>query len=185
MKLVKVDGYNLTISDEAYLVKDFRDLFRADNSQTKEKFISQMSIIFFLKDPRSTYNYIQDPEEKLQAILYQEGLPKTFKITSAMKKAMDTYEKLIETPSARLLKSAIIGAENLAESLEHIDFSVTDKDGKLVNLGAAKTLNDVPKIVQALQETQRRVEQEIEDQGRARGGNESKKAYEDGISFDD
>ena len=40
-----------------------------------------MSVVYFYVDPRSSYNYITDDEDRLQAIIKQEGLSKNFTIT--------------------------------------------------------------------------------------------------------
>ena len=38
-----------------------------------------MSYMYFMIDPRSTYNYIIDDNERSEQIILQEGLPKNFK----------------------------------------------------------------------------------------------------------
>jgi hypothetical protein len=42
-------------------------------------------------------------------------------------------------------------------------------------------LKQIPQLAKDLQETERTVIKEIEEVGRARGGNERKKAFEDGL----
>ena len=60
MKLIEYKDYRIVISDEALLVKPIRDLFNEDDSPEKEFFLEQMSYLYFMVDPRSTYNYITD-----------------------------------------------------------------------------------------------------------------------------
>jgi hypothetical protein len=42
-------------------------------------------------------------------------------------------------------------------------------------------LKQIPQLAKDLQETEKTVTREIEEVGRARGGNERKKAFEDGL----
>ena len=74
MKLIEYINYEIKVSDEALLVKPIRDLYRADKSKTKETFYTQCSIIFFMADPRSSYAYIVDENERFDLIKKQEGL---------------------------------------------------------------------------------------------------------------
>ena len=64
MKLIEYKDYKIVVSDEALLVKPIRDLFNKDTSENKEKFMQQMSYMYFMIDPRSTYNYIIDDNER-------------------------------------------------------------------------------------------------------------------------
>ena len=63
MKLVKVEDFQLKVSDEALLVKPFRKLWNQDRSQGKERFYQQMSVLYFTQDPASNYSYIIDEKE--------------------------------------------------------------------------------------------------------------------------
>jgi hypothetical protein len=88
MHIIEYNNYTIEPTQEAFLIKPIRDLFNKDKSKTKEKFLQQMSVLYFYADPRSTYNYIIDDEERMQAIIEQEGLPKDFKITEDLNKAL-------------------------------------------------------------------------------------------------
>ena len=60
MKLIEYSNYQIKVADEAFLVKPIRTLFNKDKSKTKDNFWSQMSYMYFLVDPRSSYMYIVD-----------------------------------------------------------------------------------------------------------------------------
>ena len=75
MKLIEYSNYQIKVADEAFLVKPIRTLFNKDKSKTKDNFWSQMSYMYFLVDPRSSYMYIVDEEERAKEIIKQEGLP--------------------------------------------------------------------------------------------------------------
>ena len=72
MKLLNFDNYQLKIADEALLVRPIRELYRKDKSKDKENFYEQMSYLYFMVDPRSTYGYIIDDALRAKAIIEQE-----------------------------------------------------------------------------------------------------------------
>ena len=45
MKLFKFENFQLTITEEALLIKAFRDLWERDDSKNKEKFFMEMGSI--------------------------------------------------------------------------------------------------------------------------------------------
>ena len=85
MHLIELVNYEIVPTQECFLIKPLRDLFNADKSKHKEKFFQQLSVVYFMADPRSSYNYITDLEARLEIIKEQEGLPKDFKIESKVK----------------------------------------------------------------------------------------------------
>ena len=183
MHILEIVDYNIQLTEEALLIKPIRDLWNADKSKTKEKFMQQCSVLYNMADPRTSYNYILEEDERLKAIIEQEGLPKDFKIDEKLQKAIDVYKAHTMTPSLLLLRRAQKSADKLGKFLEDVDFTATDDKGKLlypINT-VASAIKQVPSIVKDLQDTEKIVTKEIEEEGRARGGNESKKAYEDGI----
>ncbi len=93
MKLISIENYELQVAPEALLVRPIRRLWNADRSGRKETFYQQMSYLYFYTDPRSTYSYILDNEERKQAIIEQEGLPKDFKPSEFLFAAMEIYKK--------------------------------------------------------------------------------------------
>jgi len=47
------------------LIKPFRDLYKKDRSVGKDYFMQVMSIIYFYADPRSSYSYIINDNDRL------------------------------------------------------------------------------------------------------------------------
>ena len=185
MKLINIDNYELKVTDEAMLVKPIRVLFEKDDSPHKENFYSWMSYLYFMVDPRSSYNYIIDENERSKAIIEQEGLKKTFKPDKDLKAAMDTYSKLVKTSSSELLQDVNMAITNIRKVLKSIDYSSLDEKEKV---NALKTTTSVvsmiPKLVKDLSEAEKAVNKEIEESGRARGGNQ-KTILEDGLDIFD
>lgn len=183
MHLVELINYEVVPTQECFLIKPLRQLFNADRSKNKEKFMQQLSVIYFMADPRSSYNYISDPGERLQLIIQQEGLDGSFKIDEKMADAIEWYRKHTITTSTLLLEDARAGVDKVRKFLREVDLNKLDDKGKPVynvnHITAA--LKQVPQLAKDLQETEKIVTKEVETVGRARGGNERKKAFEDGI----
>ena len=68
MKLIYFDNYEIKVADEALLIKPIRKLFNQDRTANKEKFFQQMSYMYFMINPASTYMYIIDSEERAKEI---------------------------------------------------------------------------------------------------------------------
>jgi hypothetical protein len=184
MKLINFIDYQVKVSEEALLVKPIRQLYNQDRTKNKEKFMQQMSYLYFMIDPRSTYGYITDEEERAKAIIEQEGLSEDFKPSSLLGEAMTAYKKHTVTMSAELLQSARKACNNVRAFLENIDLTDTDDKGKPKYQISAVTaaLKNVTDLVPQLQELEKKVEQEVVEQGRAKGA--SKTMFEDGFDFD-
>ena len=145
--------------------------------------MQQISYMFFMVDPRSTYSYIIDLEERHKQIVLQEGLPENFQPSPELKEAMEIYEKHTITSSARLLESTRIAVDALSEELKQTKERLSERTDK----GAAVTkvndvlgaLDKVLKFIPQLQDLERRVDAEIRENTRARGTENS--MFEDGL----
>lgn len=184
MHIIEYNNYTIEPTQEAFLIKPIRDLFNKDKSKTKEKFLQQMSVLYFYADPRSTYNYIVDDDERLQAIIEQEGLPKDFKITEDLDKALQEYKKHTITTSYLLLQDTKIAVDKVRQFLREVDLTAVDDKGKpLYTINSiTQAIKQIPQLSKDLLEAEKIVSKEIEEQGRARGGN-NKTLFEDGINF--
>lgn len=173
MKLIKYENYSLQIADEAFLVKPIRKLFHQDRSERKEKFFQQMAILFFVYSPASNYSYILDEKDRLEEVLKQEGIEE-FKPSQDFKDAVEIYKKLNITVSQRLLESSLVAAAKVSDFLREIDLTEEDKNGKpkyqVSQITAA--LKNVEGMISTLQSLTKKVEQEQEEGGKARGSQE-------------
>ena len=182
MHLVEYVNYEIKPTQEALLIKPIRKLYNQDRSKTKDKFLQALSVLYFYVDPRSSYSYIVDDADRLEAIIEQEGLPSNFKITGDLADAMECYRKHCTTASSLLLQTTKMTIENMRKNLNSIDYgSLEEKDKVTAMKNIAAITQMIPKIVKDLSEAERAVEKEIEEQGTARGGNESKSLMDDGI----
>ena len=88
MKLFKYEGYKITISEEALLLRPFKAIWKRDKSQNKEKALMELGFIYFFCDIRSDYQYIVDEDARKESIKEGEGLPKNWEPDAAVKEAL-------------------------------------------------------------------------------------------------
>ena len=69
MKLFTLENWKVEIAPEALNILDFKDLVKRDKSRTKENAKNELTFIFFFCDSRSDYLYIDDPNERMEAIM--------------------------------------------------------------------------------------------------------------------
>lgn len=183
MHLVELVNYEIVPTQECLLIKPLRALHAADKTKNKEKFMQQLSVVYFMADPRSSYNYITDLDERLKMIKEQEGLDANFKIDGKIQEAIDWYKKHTITTSTLLLEDTRAAIDKVRQFLREVDLNKTDDKGKPVYTinSVTSALKQVPQLAKDLQETEKIVTKEVEEVGRARGGNERKKAFEDGV----
>ena len=117
MKLIEFDNYEIKVADEALLIKPIRKLFNQDKTSTKEKFFQQMSYMYFMINPASTYMYIIDSKERAKEIIKQEGLPEDFKPSEELLEAMKIYRKTTQTSSSLLLEDTRVVIDKLRKFL--------------------------------------------------------------------
>lgn len=184
MHLIEYDNYEIKISPEALLVKPIREIWEKDKTKNKESFLSQMSFMFFMIDPRSTYSYITDLAERADEIIMQEGLPRDFQPTEDLKKAMEIYEKHTITSSYALLEAAKIAVDKVGKFLKEVDLNTLDDKGKPVYTinSITSAIKQIPQLAKDLVEAEKVVAKEIEEKGRARGGN-NKTIFDDGFDI--
>lgn len=185
MHILEYTNYEVVPTEEAFLIKPIRELYNADKSKNKEKFMQQMSILYFMVDPRSSYNYIIDSEDRYKAILEQEGLPKDYKIDKKLQAAMDIYKEHTTTSSYLLLQDMKVAIEKVRQFLREVDLNAVDDKGKpLYTINSVTTaIKQIPQLAKDVMEAEKVIAKEIEEQGRARGGNQNKTLFEDGFNF--
>ena len=172
MKLIKFEDYQISIADEALLVKPFRKLWNQDRSLGKEQFYKQMSILFFVYSPASNYSFIIDEKERLKEVLEQEGIT-DFKPSADFKAAVEIYKKLTRTASGELLADVRLTIDKVRQALVSIDFDSLDEKDKVSAINTVSSvLGKLPKLVKDLADAERAVAKELEEQNNARGGQE-------------
>ena len=184
MRLLKYEGYTLTIEPEALTIKSIKNLWNRDKSKNKERALSELGYIYFMVDPRSTYSYITDIDSREEKIILEEGLPKGWKPDKVVQDAMKSYKDSIITTSYLLLEDTKFAVDNLRKYLRSMDFTETDDKGKPkypVNT-LATAVNQVADLAEKLMKAERTVAQEIVENSKMRGQKE-KSILEDGFKW--
>lgn len=175
MKLLSFENYELQVSPEALLIRPIRRLYNQDRSERKERFFQQLSYLWFMVSPQSSYSYILDYDERSRAVIEQEGLPEDFRPSELLVEAMRIYKQLTITPSQKLLTSAIKAADTVSKFLEDPEIltKVDDKGRPMYQVSSiTAALKNVEGIVTTLQNLQKKVDSEVLESGKARGTQE-------------
>ncbi len=180
MKLINYDGTDFSITDEALLVRPIRELFQQDKSKKKEDFWRQISYLWFMCDPRSSYMYMVDVGERAREVKQQEGFDDDWQPSPLLNEAMDCYRKQATTTSALLLEGMRKGIENVRKFLSEVDLFAMDKNDKPIYQVSTMTtaLKQVPDLAKALAEAEKALEKDFATEDKARGTTE-KAAGED------
>ena len=179
MKLFKYEGYKLHISEEAFVLKPFKEIWNRDKTKNKDKALQELGYIYFMSDPRSDYQYIIDEEERANTIKEGEGIDPKWKPDNKVIEAMKFY-KTFKPVSALLLEDTRIAVDKLRQLLRNIDLTEVDDKGKpIYTLNTiTATIKQVPSLVKDLDEAEKTIAREIMQDESIRGSQE-KSMFED------
>lgn len=179
MKLFKYEGYKLHISEEAFILKPFKEIWNRDKTKNKDKALQELGYIFFMCDPRSDYQYIINEEDRAKAIKEGEGIDSKWKPDNKVIEAMKFY-KTFKPVSALLLEDTRIAVDKLRQLLRNIDLTEVDDKGKpIYTLNTiTATIKQIPSLVKDLDEAEKAIAKEIMESDKVRGAQE-KSMYED------
>ena len=179
MKLFRVEGYNLNISEEAYLLKPFKVLWDRDRTKDKSNALMELGYIYFMEDPRSDYQTYIDSEQRAEQIKLGEGLKETWKPDAKVLEAQKFYASF-KSDSALLLEDLRAMVSKLRAHLKRIDLDAVDSKGKpIYNVDSyTKTVTDLNKLILSIDETEKNINRELTQSDKVRGTVE-KSMYED------
>lgn len=183
MKLFKYEGYKVVISEEAFALKVFRQIWNRDRSVNKDKAIMELGYIYFMIDPRSDYQYLVDENERSKAIIEGEGLPNGWKPDKVITEAMKFYSRFKPT-AALLLEDTRYAVDKLRKLLRDIDLNQLDDKGKPIYTlnSITATIKQVPSLAKDLDEAEKALASEMRSGGKMRGQGE-KTIFEDNLDL--
>ena len=171
MRLFKYEGYKVVISEEAFALKPFRQIWQRDRA------IMELGFIYFMADPRSDYQYLVDDKERMEAIKEGEGLPPKWQPDKIVTEAMNFYMSF-KPISALLLEDTRFMVDKYRKRLKEQEFDELEiKD--LKEVGAL--IKQIPLLVKDLNEAEKALNSEMGESGRMRGSGE-KTIFEDDLS---
>lgn len=173
LKLFKYEGYKIVISEEAFALKPFRQIWQRDKTVNKDKAIMELGFIYFFCDPRSDYQYLVDDKERMEAIKEGEGLPPKWEPDKIVQEAMVFYNSFKPT-SALLLEDTRYAVDKLRKLLRDIDLTQVDDKGKPVYTlnTITATIKQIPSLVKDLDEAEKALNSEMKSSGKMRGQGE-------------
>ena len=173
MKLFKYEGYEVKVAPEALTLKPFKKIWDRDKSKTKERAIQEFGFLYFYCDPRSDYQYIIDPEDRLEAVKKGEGFPGEWKPDATLMKAIEFYSSF-DTPSAMLLRAASEAVDKVQKTLKELE---PDDTKSLKDYLTA--LKMIPEVAAMMKDAEKALNEEME-YGEAKGSIE-KTLFDDGL----
>ena len=179
MKLFRYEGYNLTISEEAFMLKPFRDIWKRDKSKGKDKALQELAYIYFMEDSRSDYQIYVDKEERSSQVKLGEGIPESWKPDKLVTEAQEFYAGF-KSEAALLLEDIRVAITKLREFIKTIDLSAVDDKGKPIytlNTYTA-TIKQIPELITSLDEAEKSIHKEAVTSDKVRGSVE-KAMFED------
>lgn len=183
LKLFKYEGYKIVISEEAFALKPFRQIWMRDRSINKDKATMELGFIYFFCDPRSDYQYLTDEDDRKEAIKEGEGLPPKWEPDKIVQEAMTFYNNFKPT-SALLLEDTRYAVDKLRKLLRDIDLTQVDDKGKPVYTlnTITATIKQIPSLVKDLDEAEKALASEMRNTGKMRGQGE-KTIFEDDLTL--
>ena len=183
MRLLKYEGYKVTIAPETLTLVPFKKIWNRDRTASKDRALSEISYIYFMIDPRSDYQYLVDEDERSKAIIEDTGMPSNWKPDKLMKEAMELYGKFKPT-AALLLEDTRYAVEKLRKLLRSIDLEEKDDKGKPVYTlnTITATIKQVPSLAKDLDEAEKALANEMRNSGKMRGQGE-KTIMEDSLDI--
>ena len=182
MKLFRYEGYKVVISEEAFALKVFRQIWNRDRSVNKDKAIMELSYVYFMVDPRSDYQYIVDKDERSKAIIEGEGLPENWKPDKVVIEAMQFYSS-IKSTSALLLEDTRVAIDKVRQFLKTVDLEALDEKGKPIYTinSITSTIKMIPQLIKDLDDAEKAIKADMQNtSGKVRGQKE-KSLLEDGV----
>jgi len=165
MRLFLRKDYKLTVDPMVFTLKAFKKLDARDRTVNKTQLEKELSLIYFVYDPRSDLQYIVDEQERIDKAKEVIGLDSKFKIDPDLQKAINTYVSMTETSASLLIKDLKIGVEKIRKYLSNTELEVSDDTfDKYI-----RSLERLIPMSQKLSETERIVIKEVEEIVNSRG----------------
>jgi hypothetical protein len=174
MGLFSLKEDKIVLDPDTFAIPEFLKIWKADRSTGKADATKILSYIYFYCDfasPYAIYPLHQRKEMLIKDFLRGDGdLIKSVAVEDAIKK----YKSFNDTPSMRLLESAQIACDKLADYFETLDFKELDDTGRPVYLAkdVAANLKAVGGIIESLNKTTEQVKKEVTASVKVRGGGE-------------
>jgi hypothetical protein len=171
------------ISEEAYLLKPFKDLWNRDRTKGKERALAEMGFIYFMEDFKSDFSDIVNEEDRRSEIISVLEFPPDWEEDKLVRNARDFYRKRSEeiTPLLLLRDSKVV-IDKMREYFREVDFLALDDKGrpKYDIDKLARVVERSASILDNLTKLETMIKKEIQSK-KDRVGSKTKATFEDGM----
>ena len=166
IKLFKKEGLDIVISEEAYMLKPFADIWKRDKSKNKTTAQLELAFIYFFADPRSEYQMYADPGERTKMIVEGLGMESGWTPSPLVKEAITFYESF-KPASAKILYSTRVLVNKLSAIHEEIEFKKVKpiyQPNTITN-----TVKQLPDLISTINKVEKSMNSDIEESSAIRG----------------
>ena len=166
------NGERVAINPKILFIPEFSDLYERDRSSGKKKALKEFAYVYFIADYKSEYNsYMLNKETQLGIDIFCN---RNYRPDPMVKKAIDKYTKLQETPSMQYLIAIRNRVQKVIHFLDKAEIKDKGVDEKYVNPfitidKVSKVFNELEQVVEKLEKWEKKVFDEEEDM-QIRGG---------------
>ena len=173
MALFRLEDYEPVPTDEFYMIEEFKALFTLaynkgvdgdSQGRNRKRGHQEARFLYFNCDYRSEFarfSILQRMEEALSAA----GLETDYVISDELRAAIGRYEKLRDSRSLRMVRSAWKAIDKLQLWLDNVDFDDPKYDTKEVSA----TISNLDKLVTGLQKLELNIKAEEGQEAGAKG----------------
>lgn len=173
--LFKIEGTLVIPHPETLLIPPFKEIWDRDKNKDKWIALRELSYVEFMTSQLKSNPY-KGYEESVRDIKIKEDIVKDKKwkpdklVIEAMKKIEEFQTK--GSASYTLLLDALKAKDTLQEFLRNLDLSQTNRSGGLIlkPKDVTTALLDLDRVVTALSKLQKKVEQDLFEDIKTRGG---------------
>ena len=183
MRLIDLINNQVTISEEAYLLKPFKLIWDRDKSKDKARALAEMGYIYFMEDFKSDFSDIVDDDERKDEVKASVNLPPSWKEDKIVNDAREFYRKRSEDIiPLLLLRDAKVVIDRMRKYFREVDFLAVDKNGKLkYDIDkVARVIERSGSILENLIKLEGMVKKEVQSK-KDKVGSKRKAIFEDGL----
>ena len=169
MELLTLKDGRVSVAPIALTIKEFSDVWEADQTKTKDNAIKELSFVYFMCWYKSPYKAYEE-KKRIDKLKHDVIRDSSWEIPPRVNAAMKKFEELMvsDSPSISLLKSAQKAIHKVEDYFDTVDIKNDTKGTKMATL--IRTMGSIDSIMKGLASLENKVEQELQSVGRVRGG---------------
>lgn len=152
------------ITPEALFIPEMKEIWDRDISDDKHQATQELVFIYHMAEPKSVYAKL-DSSLREKTIIEDYIADKEWTPSEEVRKAIEKYKKLIETPITRAFYSVSIALDKLNKSLETMDAADARE---MTQIGS--TIEKYEKYAQSYMKLKEISEKELETTRKIKGG---------------